>query len=181
MTNRRKYYCWLYNIQVLRCGSLVQTHTHIHACTCTWAMYASLVCGYMCSYATMYRENLAYGIRILFTQCTFQYLRSKNVSLVFVVFVSKNLSANLRCRLRRLIVSSKGEISLQFDLPSLYSYHTLIRIPAPGLSRFIQLLYVPSPFKLLRYRRTISRCYQWWNSTLARSLRSFRTAPPRSI
>ena len=64
-------------------------------------------------------------------------------SRVFIIFMSKNLSTNLCCHLRRLTVSYKGEISLHFDLPSLYSCCTrspllwvLITIPASGLSRY---------------------------------------------
>ena len=69
----------------------------------------------------------------------FQYLRSKNVKVEFLsllLFMSKNLSTNICHRLQRLIVSYKGEISLHFDLPSLYSCRAqspllwaLIRIP----------------------------------------------------
>ena len=36
---------------------------------------------------------------------------------VLVIFISKNPSTNLCCCLQRLLVSSKGEISLHFDLP----------------------------------------------------------------
>ena len=61
----------------------------------------------------------------------------------------KNLSTNLCRRLRRLTVSYKGEISLHFDLPSLYSWRTrnpllwaLIRILNLDTARFIELLYV---------------------------------------
>ena len=65
------------------------------------------------------RENLAYGIHALFAQCTFS--GRKYQSPIFVIFMSKSLSTNLCCCLQRLTVSYKDEISLHFDLPSLYS------------------------------------------------------------
>ena len=42
---------------------------------------------------------------------------------VFVIFMSENLSTNLCCNLhvQRVNLSYHGEISLHFDLPSLYS------------------------------------------------------------
>ena len=46
---------------------------------------------------------------------------NQDQSQVFVIFMSKRLSTNLCRLLRRLTVSYKGEISLHFDLPSLYS------------------------------------------------------------
>ena len=65
----------------------------------------------------------------------------------------KNLSTNLCRRLRRLTVSYKGEVSLHFNLPSLYSYRTrslllwaLVRLLYLDTARFIELLYVCSPF-----------------------------------
>ena len=64
----------------------------------------------------------------------------------------KNLSTNLCRRLRRLTIYYKGEISLHFDLPSLYRCHTrspllwaLIRILYLDTARFIKLLLVSSP------------------------------------
>ena len=42
----------------------------------------------------------------------------------FVIFMSENLSVNLCCHLRRVNVSYQGEISLHFNLPSLYSCGT---------------------------------------------------------
>ena len=72
---------------------------------------------------------------------------------VFVIFMSKNHSSNLRRHLRRLTVSYKGEIRLHFDPHSLYSCRTrspllwaLIRILYLDTARFIELLYVRSPF-----------------------------------
>ena len=86
-------------------------------------------------------QNPAYEIR---AQCAFFSTWGKKCrSWVFVIFMSKNLSTNLCHRLWRLTVSYKGEISLHFDLPSLYSCRTrspllwaLIRIPASRLSRY---------------------------------------------
>ena len=93
----------------------------------------------------------------LFTQCTFSIPQvEKYQSPVFVIFMSKNLSTNLCRRLRRLTVSYKGEISLHFDVPSLYSCRTqspllrvLIRILYLGIARFIELLYIHLPFSFL--------------------------------
>ena len=65
---------------------------------------------------------------------------------VFVIFMWKNLSTNLCCHLRRLVVSYKGETSLHFDLPSLYSccVRTLLLRQFPragylGTARFVKL------------------------------------------
>ena len=75
--------------------------------------------------------------------CAFSTSGQKMSSRVFVIFMSKNLSTNLYRHLRRLTVSYKGEISLHFDLPGLYScciwsllLWALIKIPASGLSRY---------------------------------------------
>ena len=129
----------------------------------------------------MLRERASSAMR------AFSISGQKCLSRVFVIFISENLSTNLCQHLRRLNVSYNGEISLHFDLPSLYSSCTqspllwaLIRILYLDTARFIKLLYVRSPFKLLGHLRTIGCRYQQ-NSTLARSLCSFRTAPPRSI
>ena len=69
----------------------------------------------------------------------------KYQSPVFVIFISKNLSTNLCRCLQRLPVNYKGEISLHFDLPSLYSCRTwspllwaLIRIFYLDTARFIE-------------------------------------------
>ena len=78
-----------------------------------------------------------------FAQCAFLVPGVKNCqSPDFVISMSNNPSSNCYRRLRRLVVSYKSEISLYFDLPSLYScrtrsplLRTLIRIPARGLSR----------------------------------------------
>ena len=134
------------------------------------------------------RENPAYGIRALFAQCAFSVPQvEKCQSPVFVIFKS-NLSTNLCRRLRRLTVSYEGEISLHFDPPSRPSCRTrspllwaLIRILYLATARFIELLYVRSPFQLLGHLRTIGCRCQQRISTLARSLCSFRTASPRSI
>ena len=76
----------------------------------------------------------------------------KCLSRVFVIFISKNLSTNLCHHLRMVNVSYQGEISLHFDLPSLYGSRTrspllwvLIRILYLDTARFIKLLYVCSP------------------------------------
>ena len=89
-------------------------------------------------------ENPAYGICAQFAQCTFLVPQVKNYeSPNFVTSVSKNPFSNYYRRLWRLAVSYKGEISLHFDLPSLYSCRTrspllraIIRIPTCGLSRY---------------------------------------------
>ena len=108
-------------------------------------------------------------------QCVFLVPQVENSQIpVFVIFMSKNLSTNLCHHLWRVNLSYQGEISLRFDLPSLYSCctqnplpRTLIRIPVHGLSRFVELLYVHSPFKLLRHQRSGS-CYQQQSLRLAR-------------
>ena len=90
------------------------------------------------------RENPPYGINVQFAQCAFLVPKVKICqSPDFVVSMSKNPSFNYYRRLRRLVVSYKGEISLHFDLPSLYSccvrsplLRTLIGIRARGLSRY---------------------------------------------
>ena len=75
-------------------------------------------------------------------QCTFLVPWVKNCqSPVYVIlFMSNNLSTNLSRHLQRVNIS---EISLHFNLPSLYSCRTwslllrvLISIPARGLSRY---------------------------------------------
>ena len=74
----------------------------------------------------------------------FLYLRSKICqSPDFITSMSKNLSSNCYRRLRRLVVSYKGKISLHFDLPRLYSccrrsllLKVIIRICVHGLSEY---------------------------------------------
>ena len=94
-------------------------------------------------------------------QCAFIVPQVKNCQCL--------MSKNLYHRLRRINVSQQG---LHFNLPSLYSSHTwsplrraLIRIFMRGLSRFVKLLYILSPIKLPRYRRSGSR-YRRWSSSL---------------
>ena len=89
-------------------------------------------------------ENPPYAIRARFAQCAFlvaqvQICQSPD----FVISMSNNPSSNCSRRLRRLVVSYKGEISLHFDPPSLYSCRVrspllreIIRIRARGLSRY---------------------------------------------
>ena len=99
-------------------------------------------------------QNPAYGIHALFAQCMLLVPQVKKCqSWVFVIYMPKNLSTNLCRRLRRLTVSYKGEVSLHFNLPSLYSYRTrslllwaLVRLLYLDTARFIELLYVCSPF-----------------------------------
>ena len=134
-------------------------------------------------------ENPPYGIRARFAQCAFlvaQVLICESPD--FVIYISNNPSSNCCRLLRRLVVLYEGEISLHFDPPSRHSHRTrspllwaVIRILYLDTARFIDLLYVRLPFKLLGHLRTIACPCQQRNSTLARSLRSFRTAPPRSI
>ena len=100
------------------------------------------------------RENLAYGIRALFAQCAFLVTQVEIYqSPDFVIYMSNNPSSNCFRRLRRLVDLYKGEISLHFDPPSRPSCCTrspllwaLIRILHLGTARFIELLYVRSPF-----------------------------------
>ena len=96
-----------------------------------------------CTNCNQICENTACCENAQVMQCTFLVPQVENcLSLVFVIFMSKNLSTNLCRRLWRVNVSYQGEISLHFDLPSLYSCRTwnpllraLIRIPARRLSR----------------------------------------------
>ena len=86
-------------------------------------------------------RNPAYGIRALFAQCAFLVAQVKKCqSWVFVIFMPKNLPTNLCHRLRRLTVSYKGEISLHFDLPSLY----YCRTRSPLLWALIRIIYLDS-------------------------------------
>ena len=106
----------------------------------------------------------------------------------FVVSKSNNPSSNCSRRLWRLVVRYKGKISLHFNPPSLYCCRTrspllreFLRAGYLDTARFIELLYVRSPSKLFGHWRTSCCCCLWRNSTLARSLRSFWMALPRSI
>ena len=119
------------------------------------------------------QENLAYGIRAV---RVFSSSSLKMSKLSFCHIHAKEPFSTYLCRcLWRLTVSYKGEINLHFDLPNLYSCHTrspllwtLIRILYLDTARFIELLQVRSPFKLLGYRRIIGcRCGRR-NSTHAR-------------
>ena len=131
-------------------------------------------------------ENPPYGIRARFAQSAFLVAQVEICqSPDFVIYMSNNPSSNCCRLLQRLVVPYEGEISLHFDPPSRHSRRTrspllwaVIRILYLETARFIDLLYVRSPFGHLR---TITCRYQQRISTLVRSLRSFRTAPPRSI
>ena len=100
------------------------------------------------------RENPAYGIRALFAQCAFLVAQLEiSQSPDFVIYMSNNPSSNCCRLLRRLVVLYEGEISLHFDPPSRHSHRTrspllwaVIRILYLGTARFIDLLYVRSPF-----------------------------------
>ena len=100
------------------------------------------------------RENPAYGIRALFAQCAFLVAQSEICqSPDFVIYMSNNPSSNCCRLLRRLVVLYEGEISLHFDPPSRHSHRTrspllwaVIRILYLDTARFIDLLYVRSPF-----------------------------------
>ena len=99
------------------------------------------------------RENPAYGIRVLFVQYAFLVAQVEICqSPDFVIYMSNN-PPNCCRLLRRLVVLYKGEISLHFDPPSRHSRRTrspllwaLIRILYLDTARFIDLLYVRSPF-----------------------------------
>ena len=71
----------------------------------------------------------------------------------FVIYMSNNPSSNCCRRLRRLVDLYKGEMSLHFDPPSRPSCQVwspllwvLIRILYLDTARFIELLYIRSPF-----------------------------------
>ena len=149
------------------------------------AMYAHATQVNPLSQQKQYRiwENPPYGIRASSS--------GRNLSKVQILsyyIMSNNPFSNCCHLLRRLVVLYEGEISLHFDPPSRHSRRTwspllwaLIRILCLDTARFIELLYVCSPFLLLGHLRTTGCRCQQQNSTLAQSLRSFRTAPPRSI
>ena len=97
--------------------------------------------------------NPPYGVWARFVQCVYlvaqvEICRSPD----FVIYISNNPSNC--CRLiRRLVVLYEGEISLHFDPPSRHSHRTrspllwvLIRILYLDTARFIELLYIRSPF-----------------------------------
>ena len=98
-------------------------------------------------------ENPPYGIHTRFAQCAFlvaqvQICRSPD----FVIYMSNNPSNCCRL-LRRLVVLYEDEISLHLDPPSRQSQRTrspllwaVIRILYLDTARFIDLLYVRSPF-----------------------------------
>ena len=122
-------------VTCLKTGANFQKHAHFRVCNTicdrTW-------------------ENLVYGINAQFVQCWFLVPQGLLVPQVknyespnFVISMSKNPSSNCSHRLRRIAVSYKGEISLHFDLPSLYSCRTqspllrvIIRIRTRRLSRY---------------------------------------------
>ena len=96
-------------------------------------------------------ENPPYGIRTRFAQCAFLVAQVEICqSPDFVIY---NPSSNCCRLLRRLVVLYEGEISLHFDPPSRHSRRTrspllwaVIRILYLDTARFIDLLYVHSPF-----------------------------------
>ena len=99
-------------------------------------------------------ENPPYGIRARFAQCAFlvapvEICQSPD----FLIYILNNPSSNCCRLLPRLVMLYEGEISLCFDPPSRHSRHTrspllwaVIRILYLGTARFIELLYVRSPF-----------------------------------
>ena len=129
-------------------------------------------------------ENPPYGIR---AQCAFLVALVKNrQSSDLSISMSKNLSSNYYRRLRSLVVSYQGEISLYSQAPrSTWSMQLpFTESVAKGnnyldTARFIEILNVDSPFKLLRHRRRSGTRYRRRSSTAARPLRSFWTAPPK--
>ena len=63
-------------------------------------------------------ENPLYGINAQFAQCAFLVPLVRNCrSSDFVIYMSKNLSSNCYRRLRRLVVTYQGEISLYLQAP----------------------------------------------------------------
>ena len=106
-------------------------------------------------YVTGFGKTLPpYGIRMRFAQCVFLVAQIKICqSPDFVIYMSNNPSSNCYRLLRRLVVLYEGEISLYFDPPSRHSHRTrspllwaVIRILYLDTARFIELLYVSSPF-----------------------------------
>ena len=116
----------------------------LHACTCNYRYLILKLCDRL-------RENRAYGIRALFAQYAFlvaQVEICQNPD--FVIYMSNNPSSNCCRLLQRLVVLYEG---LHFDPPSRHSSRTrspllwaLIRILYLDTARFIELLYVRSPF-----------------------------------
>ena len=106
---------------------------------------------------TGFGENPPYGIRARFAQCVFLVAQVEMFqSPDFVTYMSNNPSSNCCRLLRRLAVLYEGEISLHFDSPSRHSRRTrslllwaVIRILYLETARFIDLLYVRSPFSFL--------------------------------
>ena len=99
-------------------------------------------------------ENPPYGICARFAQCAFLVAQVEICqSPDFVIYMSNNPSSNCCRLLRRLVVLYEGEISLHFNPPSRHSRRTrslllwaVIRIIYLETARFINLLYVRSPF-----------------------------------
>ena len=123
-------------------------------------------------------ENPPHGIRARFAQCAFLVFSLVVVVVVvaqveiyqspdFVIYILNN-PPNCCRLLWRLVVLYEGEISLHFDSPSRHSCRTrspliwaLIRILYLDTARFINLLYVCSPFLLLGHLGTIGcHCQQ---------------------
>ena len=83
-------------------------------------------------------ENLAYCHNTHMAKCMLLVPQVKKCQIKFLSY-SCNLFTDLCRRLRRVCITYQGEISLHFNLPSLYSCRTwspllrvLIRIPAHG-------------------------------------------------
>ena len=110
-------------------------------------------CSVSCiTYVTGFGKILRmYGICARFAQCAFLVAQVEICQ--SVIYMSNNPSSNCCCLLRRLVVLYEDEISLYFDPPSRHSRRTrspllwaLIRILYLVIARFIELLYVRSPF-----------------------------------
>ena len=99
-------------------------------------------------------ENPPYGIRARFAQYALLVAKVQICqSPDFVIYMSNNPFSNCCRLLRRLVVLYEGEINLHFDPPSRHSHRTrspllwaVIRILYLETARFIDLLYVRSPF-----------------------------------
>ena len=110
-------------------------------------------------------ENPPYGICARFAQCAFLAAQVEICqSPDFVIHMSNNPSNCCRL-LRRLVVLYEGEISLHFDPPSRHSRQArspllwvVIRILYLDTARFIDLLYVRSPFQLLLSTTKFNSC-----------------------
>ena len=117
-----------------------------------WLVRIAVLCAQGRVAIEMHSEIMAQSSRVM--QCAFLVVQVKICqSPDFVIYMSNNPSSNCCHCLRRLIMLYKGEISLHFDPPSRPSCRTrspllwvLIRIFYLATTRFIELLYVRSPF-----------------------------------